>query len=117
MLPSAAKLITPKAIKTASVVVMCLYVGHLIKANAAKTALIDQYKEAEKNWIVQWDALAAAKKLSEDLVVKQSKRRSELESKASKTAKNIDELCATNSTYCDTPIPDDIIKWVRDHTY
>lgn len=117
LIPTAAKLITPKVLGMAGVGLVLLYGVHLIKANATKSALIEQYKASEKNWIEQWDNLAASKKLSEDLAVKKLQRRSELETKTAATTKDISGLCDKNAGYCDTPIPPDIAKWLREHSY
>lgn len=117
VLPYVAKLITPKVIGIAGLGLILAYGVHLIKANAAKAALIEQYKEAEKNWLVQWDNLTNAKKLSEDLATKKLQRSTALETKSVETTKSIGELCDKHKGYCDTPIPDDLVKWMRDHTY
>ena len=117
LIPKAAKLITPKVLGVVCVGLVLVYGVHLIKANAAKSVLIEQYKASEKNWIEQWDNLAASKKLSEELAVKKLRRRSELETKTGETAKDIGGLCDKNADYCDTPIPPDISKWLREHTY
>lgn len=117
VLPTVLKYLTPKNLGIAAAGVSLLYGVHLIRANAAKKALIEQYKEAEKNWLTQWDNLVTAKALSEELAAKKLERSSALEAKSVETNKSIGELCDKHKGYCDTAIPDDIVKWMREHTY
>ena len=117
VLPTVLKYLTPKNLGIAAAGFSLLYGVHLIRANAAKAALIEQYKESEKNWLVQWGNLTAAKDLSEALAVKKLQRSTALETKSVETTKSIGELCDKHKGYCDTPIPDDLVKWLREHTY
>lgn len=85
----------------------------LIRNGAKKDVALKQYKEAEKSWVDQFNALVAVNAANEKLLLRRDVQRKAIASAAVQEKKVLsDEICKANKDFCNIPVPPGVAQWL-----